>query len=54
MSDYDKAMMDCFNRAYAAAIARNGMTDSAMYTAKKAVAAFKEVFHRPDFRKGDY
>lgn len=54
MSEYDKAMMDCFNRAYAASIGRNGSKDEATRAAKQAVEAFKSMFHRPDFRKGDY
>lgn len=54
MTDYDKAMLDCFNRAYAASISRNGMREEAARNAKHAVETFKSMFHRPDFRKGDY
>lgn len=54
MSDYDKAMMDCFNRAYASAIVRFGTSDYAMMYAQNAVDHFKTMFHRPDMRKGDY
>jgi hypothetical protein len=54
MSDYDKAMLDCFSRVYAASISRNGSREEAARAAKHAVEAFKSMFHRPDFRKGDY
>jgi hypothetical protein len=54
MSDYDKAMMDCFNRVYAAAIGKGMQTPDASRVATAAVNHFKSQFHRPDFRKGNY